>query len=58
MNVLEQEYEDNKDILEGREIIVHPLVPLIEPRHIEWEKAKIKSGSTFKAVLPAWQKRL
>ncbi len=48
MNVLEQEYEENKDILEGREIIVHPLVPLIEPRHIEKEKQHIKSGSTFK----------
>lgn len=48
MNVLEQEYEENKDILEGREIIVHPLVPLIEPRHIEKEKQLIKSGSTFK----------
>lgn len=48
MNVLEQEYEENKDILEGREIIVHPLVPLIEQRHIEKEKQLIKSGSTFK----------
>lgn len=48
LNVLEQEYEDNKDILEGREIIVHPLVPLIESRHIEMEKARIKSGSTYK----------
>lgn len=48
MNVLEQEYEENKDILDGREIIVHPLVPLIEQRHIEKEKQLIKSGSTFK----------
>lgn len=48
MNVLEKEYEENKDILEGREIIVHPLVPLIEPRHIEEEKRRIKSGSTYK----------
>lgn len=38
MDVLAQEYEENKDILEGREIIVHPMVPLIEERHREAEK--------------------
>lgn len=48
MDVLKQEYEENEDILEGREIIVHPLVPLIEPRHIEEEKRRIQTGSTFK----------
>lgn len=48
MNVLEEKYENNKDILEGREIIVHPRVPLIEKRHIEYEKQHLKSGSTFK----------
>lgn len=48
MDILEEEYENNKDILEGREIIVHPMVPLIEKRHIEYEKQHLKSGSTFK----------
>lgn len=48
MDVLEQEYEENKDILEGREIIVHPLVPIIQPEHIEREKREIVTGSTFK----------
>ncbi len=48
MNVLEEEYENNRDILENREIIVHPMVPLIERRHIEYEKKHLKSGSTFK----------
>lgn len=48
MNILEKEYYDNRDILEQRDIIVHPLVPLIEARHIEYEKQHIRSGSTFK----------
>ncbi len=48
MDVLEEEYENNKDLLEGREIIVHPLVPLITKKHIETEKQILKSGSTFK----------
>lgn len=48
MNSLEREYEENKDILEGREIIVHPLVPLIKEEHILREKQEIKTGSTFK----------
>ncbi len=47
MDVLEEEYERNKEFLDGREIIVHPMVPLIEKRHIEWEKEHIKTGSTF-----------
>ncbi len=48
LDVLVQEYEENKDILEDREIIVHPMVPLIEQRHIDYEKEHLKSGSTFK----------
>jgi adenylosuccinate synthase len=48
MDVLEEEYERNKDILEGREIIVHPRVPIIQSKHIEEEKRRIRSGSTFK----------
>lgn len=52
MDVLIQEYEDNIDILADREIIVHPLVPLIEKKHIEIEKSRIKTGSTFKGCCP------
>jgi len=48
MNELVKEYEQNKDILENREIIVHPMVPLIEKRHILEEQKNIRSGSTFK----------
>ena len=48
MAVLKKEYEENADILKGREIIVHPRVPLIEERHKKLEKEKIRSGSTFK----------
>lgn len=48
METLEREYEDNKDILENREIIVHPLIPLVEEKHREYEREHIKSGSTFK----------
>lgn len=48
MEVLEEEYYSNFDILDGREIYVHPSVCLIEDRHIEYEKAHIRTGSTFK----------
>lgn len=48
MDALEKEYEDNKDILEGREIIVHPAVPIIKKEHREYERDHIRSGSTFK----------
>ncbi len=48
MNVLAKEYAENEDILRNREIIVHPLVPLIEERHILKEQQNIRSGSTFK----------
>ncbi|MDE5586948.1 MAG: adenylosuccinate synthetase, partial [Bacilli bacterium] len=58
MNVLEQEYEENKDILEGREIIVHPLVPLIESRHIEEEKRRIKTGSTLKGCAACMSEKI
>lgn len=58
MDILEQEYEENKDILDGREIIVHPLVPIIEKRHIEIEKQRIKSGSTFKGCAACMSEKI
>lgn len=48
IEVLKKEYEENDDILKGREIIVHPRVPVIEERHKELEREHIRSGSTFK----------
>lgn len=48
MDTFIQEYENVKYLLNGRKIYVHELVPIIEPRHKEWEKDHIKSGSTFK----------
>jgi adenylosuccinate synthase len=48
MNVLEEEYAANREFLDGRKIIVHPEVPIIAPRHIEYEKKHLRSGSTFK----------
>ena len=48
MAVLEQEYEENKELLEGREIYAHPLIPLISEKHKAWERENIKSGTTFK----------
>jgi len=35
MEILEKELEEHKDLLDGREIIAHPGIPLIERRHIE-----------------------
>lgn len=48
MEVLEQEYESNIDILKGREIIAHPNIPIVEDWHREEEMSKLKNGSTFK----------
>lgn len=48
MEVLEQEYEENKELLEGREIYAHSLIPLINEKHKAWERKNIKSGSTYK----------
>lgn len=48
MEVLEQEYENNLDLLDGREIIAHPNIPVIEDWHREEEQQRLKSGSTFK----------
>ena len=48
MDVFKDEYERVKHYLNGRKIYVHEMVPLIEKRHIQFEKENIKSGSTFK----------
>lgn len=48
LDTLKEEYENNYDILGGREIIAHPNIPIIEQRHIDAEMAEIRSGSTFK----------
>lgn len=48
MDIFMQEYESVKHLLNGRKIYVHELVPVIEQRHKDWERANIKSGSTFK----------
>lgn len=43
-----EEYNRVKPYLGDRKIYVHELVPLIEERHKEYEKIRIKSGSTCK----------
>ncbi|MFI3260526.1 MAG: adenylosuccinate synthetase [bacterium] len=48
LNDFVKEYEDNKDLLCGRKIYVHEMVPVILDEHIKIEKELIKSGSTFK----------
>ena len=48
MEVFKKEYEQVSKYLGDRKIYVHEMVPLIEERHKELEREKIKSGSTFK----------
>lgn len=48
MEVFKREYEMAKPYLGDRKIYVHEMVPLICERHKEFERAHIKSGSTFK----------
>jgi len=48
MDILEEEFQGNLDLLDGREIIAHPNIALIEQRHIDYEREVLKkSGSTF-----------
>lgn len=58
MRVFRAEYEQVKKYLKDRKIYVHEMVPLIEERHIEMEKERIKSGSTFKGCGTASAEKL
>lgn len=48
MKVFKSEYESLKSIIGNRKIYVHEMVPLIDEKHIIYEKENIKSGSTYK----------
>ena len=48
MDILEEEYENNIDLLDGREIIAHPNIPIITQKHRDEEIARLRNGSTFK----------
>lgn len=48
MKIFIEEYESLKDLIGDRKIYVHELVPLIDEKHIIYEKEHIKSGSTNK----------
>ena len=48
MDVLKEEYQNVRHLLNGRKIYVHEQVPLIEQRHKDYEKTHIKTGSTNK----------
>lgn len=47
MDVFAKEYNRVEKYLQDRKIYVHEMTPLIEVRHIEYEKNNITSGSTF-----------
>ena len=48
MDIFADEYNRVKDLLNGRKIYVHKMVPLIKERHKQYERDHIRSGSTFK----------
>lgn len=48
MNIFRSEYESLKEIIGNRNIYVHEMVPLIDEKHIKYEKKNISSGSTYK----------
>lgn len=58
MEVFAQEYEKAKKYFGDRKIYVHEMVPLIEERHKEYERANIKSGSTFKGCGAVTQEKV
>lgn len=58
MEVFEDEYARVEKFLGNRKIYVHEMVPLIEQRHIQYEKQHIKSGSTFKGCGAVSQEKI
>lgn len=46
MALLEKEYHENVDLLDGREIIAHPNIKLIEQRHKDYENEGLKKSGT------------
>ena len=53
MNVFIREYKAAERLLKGRPIYIHEQVPLIEARHIAYDKEHIRSGSTFEGCAAA-----
>lgn len=47
-----------KKILGNRKIYIHELVPIVEQRHKDYERQKIKSGSTFKGCGAVSQEKI
>ena len=58
MDVFKDEYDRVKQYLNGRKIYVHPMVPLIEERHKQYEREHIRSGSTFKGCGAVTQEKV
>lgn len=58
MEVFLAEYESVLKYLGNRKIYVHELVPLINKRHIEYERKTIKTGSTFKGCGAVMQEKI
>lgn len=58
MDVFSKEYSDASKYLGDRKIYVHEMVPLIEDRHKQIEREKIKSGSTFKGCGAVTQEKV
>lgn len=58
METFADEYERVSPYVGDRKIYVHEMVPLIEKRHKDHEKATIKSGSTFKGCGAVTQEKV
>ena len=58
MDVFLDEINRVKDLLNGRKVYIHELVPIIEGRHKEYEREHIKTGSTFKGCGAVMQEKV
>ncbi|HBA37450.1 MAG TPA: hypothetical protein DCY94_01875, partial [Firmicutes bacterium] len=58
MEVFADEYARVEKYVGDRKIYVHELVPLIEERHKAFERATIKTGSTFKGCGAVTQEKV
>lgn len=57
-SLFKEEYDRYEELLGGRKIYVHELVPLIEKRHKMIEKQVIKSGSTYHGCAACNQEKI
>lgn len=58
MTTFAQEYDRHEHLLGDRKIYVHELTPLVVERHRQYERAHVKTGSTYKGCGAALSEKI